>query len=269
MIPLRTPILMLAGLSLASPLRADLKSGHASAGLVAGVSSYRAGQVVPVAIRLAMDPGWHSYWINPGEAGVPLKAVWTLPAGWQAGELRQPVPKRFTTGGLAGFGYEGEALFLVDLTPPAGAAGEARCQVKLSWLTCNDDSCVPGTVELDLLLPAGDGAASPEAGVLAAAAERLPRPLDGLRLEVGDQGESLRLTLHGPAGFDPTGCEVFFATPQAVDPAERPSFVRDGGPWSAVVRKNEYAEGPAALLEVVLAGGKLSHPVSVLWRAAK
>lgn len=269
MIPLRTPILILAGLALVSPLRADLKSGHAAAGLLTGLRSYRPGQAVPVVLRLTMDPGWHSYWVNPGEAGVPLKAKWTLPAGWQAGELRQPVPKRFATGGLVGFGYEGEALFLVDLTPPVEAAGDAHCRVKLSWLTCNDDSCVPGTVELDLLLPAGDGSASPEAALATAAAERMPRTLDGLRLEVEDQGESLRLTLRGPEGFDPTGSEVFFATPQAVDPAERPVFVREGGLWSSVVRKNEYAEGPVALLEVVLAGGKIFRPTSVLWRAAK
>lgn len=269
MIPTRLPILMLAGLSLAAPSLADVQSGHATAGVVAGLSSYRPGEAVPVALRLTMEPGWHSYWINPGEAGVPLKAVWTLPEGWKAGELRQPVPKRFTTGGLAGFGYEGEALFLVDLIPPATAAGEARCRVKLSWLTCNDDSCVPGTAELDLALPAGDGSASPEAARLAAAAEGMPRPLEGLRLEVEDRGATLRLSLRGPAGFDPTGCEVFVATPQAVDPAERPAFVREDGLWVAVVRKNEYAEGPAALLELVLAGGKISRPTSVLWRAAK
>lgn len=269
MIPMRFPMLMLAGLSLATPLQADVKSGRATAGLLAGASSYRPGGAVPVAVRLAMDPGWHSYWINPGEAGMPLKAVWTLPEGWQAGELRQPVPKRFMTGELAGFGYEGEVLFLVDLIPPAGAAGDARCQVKLSWLTCNDSSCVPGRAELELTLPAGDGSPSPQAALLAAAAERLPRPLDGLVLDVVDQGKTLRFSLRGPESFDPAGCEVFVATPQAVDPAERPVFARDGGGWTTVVRKNEYAEGPATLVELVLAGGKISKPVRVLWRAAK
>jgi thiol:disulfide interchange protein DsbD len=260
---------MLAGLSFTSLWAADVKSGHATAGLVAGVTSYRPGVVVPVVIRLTMDPGWHSYWINPGEAGLPLKARWTLPEGWQAGELRQPLPKRFMTGELAGFGYEGEALFLVDLTPPAGAAGEARCQVKLSWLTCNDSSCVPGKAELELTLPAGDGAPSPDAALLEKAAARMPRPLEGLVLDVVDQGKTLRLSLRGPADFDPTGCEVFVATPQVVDPAARPAFVREGGHWSAVVRKNEYADGPATLVELVLAGGKLSKPVSVLWRSEK
>lgn len=269
MIPTRLPILMLAGLSLASPLLADVKSGHATAGLVAGTASYRPGVAVPVAIRLTMDPDWHSYWINPGEAGVPLKALWTLPEGWRAGELRQPLPKRFMTGELAGFGYEGEALFLVDLIPPATAAGDARCQVKLSWLTCNDSSCVPGKAELELTLPAGDGSPSPDAALVTAAAEKLPRPIEGLALEVEDQGKTLRLSLRGPADFDPSESEVFIATPQTVDPAERPVFARVGEAWTAVVRKNEYAEGPATLVELVLAGGKISKPASVLWRSEK
>jgi len=261
--------LLAAGLPWVAPLSAGVKSGHASASLLQGADSYQAGRPVPVAIRLAIDPGWHSYWVNPGEGGMPLKALWTLPPGWQAGALRQPVPKRFMTGELPGFGYEGEVLFLTELLPPAGASGMADLKVKLSWLTCDDDSCVPGSAELPLSLPAGDGAAGAGAPRIAAAAAKIPAALDGLVLEVGEKGARLDFSLRGPEGFDPTGCEVFVATPQVVDPAEPPVFRQQAGIWTASARKNEYASAPATLVEVVLAGGKLVRPVTVTWRRAE
>jgi DsbC/DsbD-like thiol-disulfide interchange protein len=263
-------VLLAASLPLVAPLFAGVRSGHAAAELVSGVSTYQAGKPFAVAIRLTIDPGWHSYWINPGVGGMPLKANWTLPDGWQAGELRHPVPKRFTTGELPGFGYEGEVLFLVDLTPPAGATGAAECKVELAWLTCDENACVPGEAELAVEIPAGDGAAGTAAALLAEAGKLIPVPLEGLELEVAEKdGKWVGLVLHAPAGFDPTGCSVFPATPDVIDAAAEPGFVKNQDVWTAVARKNEYADGPATRLDLVLAGGKLSQALVVSWRSAK
>lgn len=264
---MKLSMLMAAGLPLVTPLFAGEKSGHATAELLCGVTSYQAGKAVPVGVKLTMDPGWHSYWINPGVGGMPLSAKWTLPEGWTAGELQQPVPKRFMTGELPGFGYEGEAVFLVDLTPPAGAAGEAECKVKLSWLTCNDNACVPGDVELAVKLPAGDGAAGKDAPAITAASAKIPAVVSGVSLDVRETGESLVLTLNAPKDLDLEGASAFPATPEVIDPAAPLVFQRSGETWTVTAPKNEYAEGPATLLEVVLAGGKLPKPLAVTWRS--
>lgn len=266
---MRIVTVLLAGLPWVAPLLAEVESGHARAGLRSGLSSYRPGRPLPVAIRMVVDPGWHSYWVNPGEGGMPLKAVWTLPAGWRVGDLKQPVPRRFMTGALPGFGYEGEVVFLTELLPPADAAGVADCKVKLSWLTCSDDACVPGKVELALTVPQGDGAAGVDAPEIDAAAAKIPVALEGLALELVEQGATLRFLLRGPTGFDPSDCDVFVATPQVVNPADRTSFVREGEVWIAEFRKNEYAADPVSLVDVVLAGGKLVRPVAVTWRREK
>ncbi len=262
-------MLMAAGLPLVTPLFAGEKSGHAAVELLCGVTSYQAGKAVPVGVKLTIEPGWHSYWINPGVGGMPLKATWTLPEGWKAGELQQPVPKRFMTGELPGFGYEGEPVFLVDLTPPAGATGDAECKVKLSWLTCNDSACVPGDVELSMKLPAGDGSAGKEAPVVAAASAKIPAASPGMSLDVQDKGKTLVLTLTVPKDLDLEGASAFPATPEVIDAAAPLVFQRSGETWTVTAPKNEYAEGPATLLEVVLAGGKLSKPLTVSWRSKK
>lgn len=267
-------LLLAAGLPLVAPLSLSAagKSGHAEAELVAGVSSYQPGKSFPVAVRLTVDPGWHTYWINPGVGGMPLKATWTLPEGWTAGELRQPVPKRFMTGDLPGFGYEGETVFLVDLTPPAGATGEVECKVKLAWLTCDDSACVPGDAELSVTLPAGEGKPGKEAAVVEAAKKKIPMPID-LHFGVNEVDDRLTLSfipkLTSNADIDLTGVSAFPTTPDVVDPGSPIEFKKDADSWAATVKKSEYADGPAALLDMVLAGGKLEQPLLVSWRAKK
>lgn len=265
-------LLLAAGLPLVATLSAAVKSGHAAADLISGVTSYQAGKTFPVAIRLKVDPGWHTYWINPGTGGMPVKATWTLPEGWTAGELKQPVPKRFMTGDLPGFGYEGETVFLVDLTPPAGATGEVECKVKLAWLTCDDSACVPGDAELSVKLAAGDGVAAKDAVLIAEAAKKIPVPIE-LQLMVNEEKNLLALTLIpklvSTETIDLAGVSAFPATPDVVDPGSLIEFKKTGDSWMATVKKNEYADGPATLLDIVLADGNLEHPLVVSWRAKK
>lgn len=259
-------ILFAAGLPLVAPLSAGVKSGHAEADLIAGVSSYQAGKAFPVAVRLKIDRGWHSYWINPGVGGMPLKATWTLPEGWTAGELQQPVPKRFMTGDLPGFGYEGEAVFLVDLTPPAGATGEAECKVKLAWLTCDDSACVPGDAELSVTLAAGDGKPGKDSERVKAAEQKIPAKKE-LGFMVRENGDQMTLLFIDADDIDLSNVSAFPATPDVVDPADPIKIGKTRDAWLASVKKSEYAEGPATQLDIVLSGGKLERPLVVSWRA--
>jgi DsbC/DsbD-like thiol-disulfide interchange protein len=242
------------------------KSGHAEAELIAGVSSYQPGKPVPVGIKLKVEPGWHSYWVNPGVGGMAMSAKWTLPEGWKAGELQAPVPKRFKTGDLPGFGYEGEAIYRVDLTPPSSASGEAELKVALSWLTCNEGSCVPGDVELSLKLPAGDGAASKAAAVLAEAEKKIPTPVDSASAKVSEKDGQVVMTFADPGGIDLAGCQAFPATAEVVDPAAPIVLKKSEEGWTASAPKNEYADGPAKAYDLVLSGGKLPRPVVIQWR---
>ncbi len=58
-----------------------------------------------------LEPGWHVYWKNPGDAGLPPHIRWTLPEGVTAEPLQFTAPKRLPLGPLMDFGYEDEALF--------------------------------------------------------------------------------------------------------------------------------------------------------------
>ncbi|OYV06043.1 MAG: hypothetical protein CFE26_08425 [Verrucomicrobiales bacterium VVV1] len=244
---------------------APIHSGHASAELIASSSTFEASKPVNAAIRLTVDSGWHTYWTNPGEGGMKLGAEWVLPEGWSAGPLGWPVPIRFKTGDLPGFGYVGEVIIPVTLTPPPGAPKAARIAVKLDWLTCDESACIPGDAAPTLELSPGPSADTPSAPIIQKAMSQVPAPLEGLALSVAEEGKALILTLTAPAGADPATMAAFPATPQVVDPAATFKFLKSGASWTARVSRSEYLEGSPKSLELVISGGGLPHPATVVW----
>ena len=66
---------------------------YVRASIEAETRSPAPGDVVTVAIVMDPKPGWHDYWVNPGDAGTPLELEWQLPAGINAGPVRVPVPE--------------------------------------------------------------------------------------------------------------------------------------------------------------------------------
>lgn len=149
---------------------------HVRASLVAELDSVRPGEPLAVAFRLQMDPGWHTYWRNPGDAGLATKVIWELPEGLSAGELQWPRPMRFRTGPLVSYGYEHEVVHPVEIGVPAALkASEIRLVARLSWLECQE-ACLPGKANLELALPVRSTArATPEAPLFAAARRDIPR----------------------------------------------------------------------------------------------
>lgn len=248
---------------------AAVRSGKATADWIGTSATYQAGTPLQTAIRLVLDEGWHTYWENPGEAGMRISVAWELPAGWTAGELEHPVPKRFETGGLAGFGYEGTVDFPVKLTPPAGFTGSAKLKGKVSWLTCNDQSCVPGDVVLELSLDSGAPVATAAARSINDALLKIPRPNPEIQLTVTESPKTLALTLSRATTkpFDPADYEFFPATIEAIDPAAKFEFTRSGDHWTAEVPKNEYAAKAIRQLTLVLAGKDKQPPLALAWTA--
>lgn len=253
-----------AGMAVAEP-----PSGHATAELLAASDGYSTGKPVETAVRLKMERGWHTYWTNPGEGGMPISVEWTLPDGWVAGPILHPVPVRFMTGDLAGFGYEGDVVLPVFLTAASEPSGPVEIVAKVGWLACSDSACVPGEAVVTLKLEEKDAGPGPDAKLLDKALERIPEPLEGADLEVEVREKSLMLKVRLPEGLDADGCDVFPATPDVVDPAAEMGLSRTDDGWQVEVARHEYATKAPDTLELVLAGGKLAKPLLLTWSAGK
>ena len=96
--------------------------------LVAEDKAIAPGGTITIALEEKIAPGWHTYWKNPGDAGAPTDIQWNLPAGWKAGAIQWPRPKRLPVGPLMDYGYEGTPWLLTSLTAPADAKGRGHDQ---------------------------------------------------------------------------------------------------------------------------------------------
>lgn len=215
-------ILALVAAPLAAASVAELP--HTRVELVAESATAAPGARLTVGIVMKPKPGWHTYWSNPGDSGMPTSARWTLPEGVTTGPLRYPVPDTFVVAGIMNHVFSGENVLLADIEVPAGHGGPLPLRLQLDWLVCDDKLCVPESATLAIDLAAGDGRADPaQEARFEAARAALPRALsepasftlDGkrIRLKVPLAGTDSVTRAH----FFPDADDSFiFASPQQV-----------------------------------------------------
>ena len=130
-----------------------VQAGHVEVELISENSSIAPGEPFWVAIRLRMDDDWHINWSNPGDFGLAPTIVWQLPAGFTAGEIEWPVPERLIFSPFVGYGYEGEKILPVKISPPKSvlSGSEIRIEAAADWVVCGE-VCIPGGAKLSLQL---------------------------------------------------------------------------------------------------------------------
>ena len=188
--------------------------------LISEHTSLAPGQSVQIGLLLRHEPHWHTYWINPGDSGLPTTLSWTLPPGLRTQDIAWPLPKRLDVGGLYNFGYDGEVLLPVALEVPADAkAGTtAHLAVEAKWLVCRE-ACIPGKASLALDLPVAAAPPKPDKRWTAEFARaRLAQPqATAWNAESKIDGERIAITLRGPGLPDAAGVDALVEQRKLVD----------------------------------------------------
>ena len=130
---------------------------HAQVALHAEYPEVVPGKPFQLALRIQAEPGWHTYWKNPGDTGLPTRIEWTLPAGLRAGEIEWPTPERIEYQGMINLGYHGDTWLLTTLVAsPSQDFGDAvHIEAAASWLICRE-VCIPDKARLEISLPLAD-----------------------------------------------------------------------------------------------------------------
>ncbi|HEV8583838.1 MAG TPA: protein-disulfide reductase DsbD domain-containing protein [Methylomirabilota bacterium] len=174
---LLTVAALVAGGALAALAAGPPPSPRVQVELLSEVSAISAGQTFWIGLRQRIEPGWHTYWMNPGDSGEPPRIEWAPPPGFTLGELAWPHPERIRVGPAMSFGYSGEVVLPIPVTAPRDLAPGARVTLRgeASWLVC-EKVCIPEEAPVALTLPVAS-APRPDArgaALIAAARQAVP-----------------------------------------------------------------------------------------------
>lgn len=203
-----------------------VKAQHLTVQLVSASPTIAPGGTLQAGLAFTLDPHWHVYWINAGDAGEPPKITWTLPSGLAAGDLQFPIPQRLPNGPLMDFGYENSVTLPILFTASKSLkTGKIHLDAKVSWLVCAQ-VCIPGKAHMGLDLTVAPGAASAQpAGQLAESINLLPQPppADAKLTVMGGKSDFVLTLITGhketTAEFYPFDQnQIVNAAPQTVEP---------------------------------------------------
>jgi thiol:disulfide interchange protein len=226
---------------------------HVAASLIGETLNVVPGQTLVLALRQSIEAGWHTYWVNPGESGLPTTLEWSLPQGFTAGPITWPTPQRFLIGPVVDYGYTDTVILPVILRVPAQlqVGTEVKISAHASWLVCSN-ICIPEEADLSIALPVGaipqpDGAA---AAAFASARGRSPsaNPFPSSVTVSGDA-----LVLRVSTGDASRLKDVsFFPADQNVIEDSAPQIVSASSEGLAITLRRDTSQPAPAVLNGVL-----------------
>lgn len=101
-------------------------------------------------VRIALAPGWKTYWRAPGEGGVPTVITLSDASGVSGMAIHWPSPEVFHANGMRSIGYREDVVLPVEFT--LTGTGEVAIAGEIELGVCLD-VCMPVTLDLAGLLP--------------------------------------------------------------------------------------------------------------------
>lgn len=248
---------------------AVVQTEHVRAQLLAyAPEGLKAGSPAWLGLEIAHQDGWHTYWKNPGDSGLPTELEWEVPEGVEVGEIAWPTPEKLRIGQLANYGYEHTVLLPVPLSVSAQWLAQAAqqgqtslpVQLQANWLVCQLE-CIPESGSFTLEVPiASDSTANALLFEQAFAAQ--PQENAALSAQVQATGEGpgaqLSLSITGlPAALAQQPLELFAEAPYTIRHGAQfgtdwQQQWSDAGTWTAQVPfANDRDASPETLAFVV------------------
>jgi thiol:disulfide interchange protein DsbD len=219
--------------------------------LLVDQSQVKPGAKLRVGVLYTLDPDWHVYWRNSGDAGLSTDTDFSS-ENTTFGELQWPAPHVFVDPGgeVYTFGYSDQVLFFADATVAETASGKLTLDAEVDYLACKIE-CIPGNSKLTRTLPVATQSTPANKGVLSL--------FDAARTSVPVSPDEVSIGVEAAFSRDAMRPGDEFRAAVALD------FCPDGGddcrPYQVAYQHRKYALIPdstaQATLEVV---GVQAHP---------
>lgn len=141
--------LALAALLPVAPSWAAMRSGHMTAALEAAPAVIAPGGETVLAVTLTPDKAWHTYWINPGDTGLPTDISLNDAPEVSLVSTQWPTPQKLTYDGVVTYGYDQPATAYVHVraAPDVKIGSQLPYTLHIDSLVCRD-SCEPVSFDL-------------------------------------------------------------------------------------------------------------------------
>jgi suppressor for copper-sensitivity B len=106
------------------------------ADLIVGGVDAKEPQYAWVGVRVALGPGWKTYWKSPGDGGLPPEFDWSQSLNLKGAEVQWPAPRRMNILGVDTIGYTHEVVFPVRLQLK-DPERETSVRLKLTVYACS------------------------------------------------------------------------------------------------------------------------------------
>jgi thiol:disulfide interchange protein DsbD len=188
-----------------SPPSAEAASEmHVKAHLVSESKTIKPGKEFLLGVAFEIEPGWHIYYKDCGEAGMPTNIDWKLPPGFTHGDLLWEKPHKFVDSGITTYGYADKTFIATRVMAPANLPKDKPVKIDavLTWLSCKE-VCVPGKATITFDVPVSD-AEPDKANAAQFANVGFKGPVTSLPAEDGHDATSVA-SADGPTSSGPTG----------------------------------------------------------------
>lgn len=228
---LRSFLVFLLSVTLGAPLVAaqPVDGGHARVELISERALAVPGETVWFGLSFEIDPNWHIYWTNPGDAGIPPEISWRENGGLTDGSIgpfEWPLPELLPVvpGQIMDYGYSDQVVLPFAVTLPADIEGPLLFEGVADYLIC-EDVCIPESADIRLMLSVGAGQIpdTRAAELIQSALADVPPPFPG-EVSLSQSGAEWILSVagadvagqQGQARFFPFGHEITHAADQTV-----------------------------------------------------
>ena len=143
------------------------------------------GETIWFGASFTMQPGWHIYWRNAGDAGTPpeirlaadsdISPAMISPFSWPIPDLLPIIPDE-----IMDYGYSGQVVLPFSVTLPADATSALRMIGQIEYLICKN-ICIPEMADFDMSIMIG-ATQVPDianAEIINAVLETLPADFEG------------------------------------------------------------------------------------------
>ena len=127
---------------------ASVSTDHADIELLVETKEIKINEDFVVGIKFNIEPGWHVYWKNPGDSGLPATVDWQNINSVKFKNFLWPPPEKTPEEPLMTYGYYNELVLPAIFSVGSNFTDEGASQFDIDFLIC-EKICIPESVSIE------------------------------------------------------------------------------------------------------------------------